>query len=186
MPSLSGVIGGLAERYATALYELADEAKCLDTVADEVTGLRGLITGDPVLAKLVRSPLIAASDKQLAMAAILQRAGAGDLVQRFVAVVARNGRLFVLPAIIDGYLAELARRRGEVRAQVSAAQPLTDAQSTAVQDILRQIGGQKVTMDVSVDPSLIAGVIIRVGSRMIDSSIKSQLQRMQLAMKGAS
>ena len=100
-------------------------------------------------------------------------------------IVARNGRLFALTAIIDAFLAELARRRGEVPARVSVARPLNAEQEVAVIEILRKMGGQKVIMDVEIDPTLIGGVVIRVGSRMIDSSLKSKLQRMQLAMKGA-
>ena len=185
MASDLSVVGGIAARYATALYELADDAESLDQVAQEVQGLKVSITDHADLAKLVASPLIASADKERAMAALLERAGVSQLTQRFVAVVARNGRLFALTAMIDAFLAELARRRGEVQARVIAARPLNDTQTGAVMDILKRIGGAKVTMDVEIDPSLIGGMVVRVGSQMIDSSLKSKLQRMQLAMKGA-
>ncbi|MCZ6606048.1 MAG: ATP synthase F1 subunit delta, partial [Alphaproteobacteria bacterium] len=148
MASESGVIGGIAERYATALYELADESKSLDAVADEVGGLARLIAEHDDLAKLVRSPLISRRDKKAAMAAVLEEAGVLELVRRFVAVVAANGRLFALGPIIDAFLAELARRRGEVLARVTSARPLNDGQRSAVMDVLRRMGGDKVTMDV--------------------------------------
>lgn len=178
-------ISGIANRYATALYELAEEAETLDAIAEELTDLRTLMVENEDLRKLVRSPLFSSKDKQSAMALILEKAGASQLVSRFVAVVARNGRLFALTGIIEAYLAELARRRGEVKASVVAARPLNDSQTKAIAEILRKMGGDKVTMDVEIDPTLIGGLVIRVGSRMIDSSLKSKLQRMQLAMKGA-
>ncbi len=178
-------ISGIANRYATALYELADEANSLDAIAEELTGLRTLMSENDSLRKLVRSPLIASKDKQSAMSAILEKAGASQLVSRFVAVVARNGRLFALSGIIEAYLAELARRRGEVKASVVTARPLNEGQTKAITEILHKMGGDKVTMDVEIDPTLIGGLVVRVGSRMIDSSLKSKLQRMQLAMKGA-
>jgi F-type H+-transporting ATPase subunit delta len=178
-------VGGIAGRYATAIYELADEAKALDDVARELTDLRDLIAANEALSKLVRSPLITIKKKQAAMAAILEKAGASVLVARFIAVIAQNGRLFATTEIINAFLAELARRRGEVKATVTAARTLNENQTQTVMEILRQMGGDKVTMDVEIDPSLIGGVVVRVGSRMIDSSLKSKLQRMQLAMKGA-
>ncbi len=185
MASESTVIGGIAGRYAVAIYDLAEEAEALDAVAQELTQLHQLISGSADLGKLVRSPVIDQAAKASAMAAVLEKAGGTDLVRRFVGVVAGNGRLFALTAIIDAFLAELARRRGEVTAQVVAAQPLSADQERSVLDILRKTSGGKVAMNVEVDPSLIGGLVVRVGSLMIDSSLKSKLQRLQLAMKGA-
>lgn len=185
MASKLTAVGPIAERYAAALYELADEGNSLDAVAGELTGLRALITENADLEKLVRSPLIASREKVAAMSAILDRVGTSTLVSNFVAVVTRNGRLFALTAIIDAFLAELARRRGEVRARVTAARPLNDSQTESVMEILRKMGGEKVAMDIEIDPDLIGGLVVRIGSRMFDSSLRSKLQRMQLAMKGA-
>jgi F-type H+-transporting ATPase subunit delta len=100
-------------------------------------------------------------------------------------VIARNNRLFVLPATIDAFLTELAHRRGEVTAEVTSAQPLKQSQLDSVTNALRSALGGKVTVDAKLDPSLIGGLVVRVGSRMIDASLKSKLQRLQLAMKGA-
>ena len=119
------------------------------------------------------------------MEAILEQAGASDLTRRFVAVIARNNRLAVLPSTIDAFLAELANRRGEITAEVTSAQPLKPTQLDAVTNALRSALGGKVTVDAKLDPSLIGGLVVRVGSRMIDASLKSKLQRLQLAMKGA-
>ena len=185
MATETSVIGGIADRYATALYELADEARALDAVAEDLRGLGALIDESAELQKLVRSPLIEREVKASAMAAILERAGAGDAVRRFVGVVAANGRLFALPEMIKRYLAELSRRRGEVTAEVTTARALNDAQRAELDRALAQAVGSKIAVDVKVDPALLGGMVVRVGSRMIDASIRSKLERMQLAMKGA-
>ena len=178
-------LGGLAGRYATALYELADEAKALDAVAEDLRALRKLIDDSADLDKLVRSPLIERTAKAVAIDAILTQAGAGQLVRQFAVVVARNGRLFALPAMIDAFLAELARRRGRVTAEVVSARHLSEPQQAAVAGALNKRFGGKVALQVRVDPSLIGGIVVRIGSRMIDFSLKSKLLRLQLAMKGA-
>jgi F-type H+-transporting ATPase subunit delta len=132
----------------------------------------------------VRSPVLTRADQGKAVAAVLQQAGVSDLVRRFVALVAENRRLFALVDMIDAYLGELARRRGEVTATVTSAVPLSDAQTAAVTDALKRAVGGKVAVDLKIDASLIGGLVVKVGSRMIDSSLKSKLQRLQLVMKG--
>jgi len=181
----ANVISEIAERYASAAYELADEGRVLDDVAADLRTLHTLLSESEDLRTLIRSPLIDADDKATAMAAILQQAGAGDLTRRLVGVIARNNRLFVLPAMIKAFLAELAQRRGEVTAEVTSAQPLKQSQLESIAEALRAALGGKVTVDAKLDPSLIGGLVVRVGSRMIDASLKSKLQRLQLAMKGA-
>jgi F-type H+-transporting ATPase subunit delta len=176
--------GALAARYAAALFELADEQKQVDQVATDLSQLRAMIAGSADLQKLLRSPVITREAQGRAMAAVGDAAGIGDLGKRFVALVASNRRLFALPDMIDAFLAELARRRGEIRAQVTAAQPLSDQQRAALSEAIRRAVGGKIAIDVKVDPGLIGGLIVKVGSRMVDSSLKSKLQRLQLAMKG--
>ena len=117
---------------------------------------------------------------------MLERAGISDLVRRFVAVVAENRRLFALPGMIAAYSALLAERRGEVTAEVTSATPLNEAQLVAIDTALGRAVGGKVAVDTRVDPDIIGGLIVKVGSRMIDNSLKTKLQRLQLAMKGAS
>lgn len=176
--------GSLAGRYARALFELADEGKALDRVAEDLKGLDALLTESEDLQRLVRSPLYGRDQQAKAMEAILERAGVSDLTRRFVLVVANNRRLFALPKMIRAFLAELARRRGEVRAEVTAAAPLNEAQEKALLETLSKAVGGKVQLDLKTDPSLLGGLVVKVGSRMIDTSLKTKLQRLQFAMKG--
>ena len=176
--------GGLAARYAAALFDLADEQKQLDSVAGDLVALRGMMAESGDLRRLVGSPVLSRGDQGRAMAALLGAAGAGDLVRRFIGLVARNRRLFVLPAIIDAYLAQLARRRGEITAQVTSARPLDERQRQAVAEAVQRAVGGKVAVDAKVDAGLIGGLVVKVGSRMVDSSLRSKLQRLQLTMKG--
>ncbi len=175
---------GLAARYAAALFDLADEAKQLDAVAGDLRQLTAMIGASADLRRLLRSPVLTRADQGRAMEAILAQAGAGDLVRRFVGLVAENRRLFALPDMIEAFLADLARRRGEVTATVTSAAPLSDAQRNALDDTLRRAVGGKVSVELKTDPSLIGGLVVKVGSRLVDSSLKSKLQRLQLAMKG--
>lgn len=175
---------GLAVRYALALYALADDAKALDDVARDLTGLRQLLIESDDLNKLIRSPVLTRAEQQKGVAAVLEKAGAHDLTKKFAGVLAQNRRLFALPQMITAYLNELARRRGEVAASVTSAIELDDAEVAELTEQLRKVVGQKVSTTITVDPSLIGGLIVRVGSRMIDSSIRTKLQRLQLAMKG--
>lgn len=178
-------LSGLAGRYALALLDLADEKKELDAVADDLRGLRTAIAESEDLRRLIRSPLFSREQQSRAMDSILDKAGTGELTRRFVLVVAENRRLFALPQMIGAYLAELARRRGEITAQVTSAIELSDEQRKTLVETLRGSVGAKVQVDVKVDPSLIGGLIVKVGSRMIDNSLRSKLQRLQFAMKGA-
>jgi len=174
----------LAGRYASALLDLADEQKALDQVADDLKALRSLISESEDLRRLLSSPVFSREEQSKAMAALMEKAGTGDLTRRFVLVVADNHRLFALPAMIEAYLAELAQRRGEITAEVTAARNLSDSQQAALLEALRSAVGSKVQLDLKVDPALIGGLVVKVGSRMVDSSLRSKLQRLQLAMKG--
>jgi F-type H+-transporting ATPase subunit delta len=176
--------GGLALRYATALLELAEEKHAIDAVAGDLVALGNMIADSTDLQKLIYSPLMQRADQARAIDAVAQAAGFGELTQRFVGLVASNRRLFALPAIIKSFRKMLADKRGEVAAEVTAAHALTDAQKAAVSEAIRRVVGGKVSIDMKVDPSLLGGLIVRVGSRMIDGSVKTKLQRLQLAMKG--
>ena len=184
MASEATGLGGIAERYATALYELAEADKQLDTVAADLVGIKAMIGQSNDLRRLIRSPLIDRDQQSDAITAVLAKAGVSDLTRRFVGVVTYNRRLFVLPQIIDGFLALLAARRGEVSAEVTSANTLDQRQVEALTETLRRVVGGKVTVDLKVDPNILGGLVVRVGSRMFDSSLRAKLQRMQLAMKG--
>lgn len=175
---------GIAKRYASAFLDLADDKKQLDKVADDLRGLRDLLRESEDLRRLIRSPLYSREQQSRALEAVLAKGEFSDLTRRFVSVVAANRRLFALPEMIEAYLVELSRRRGEVTAEVTAAQELTKAQRDALSEQLRKAVGNKVDLDLQVDPALIGGLVVRVGSRMIDASLKSKLQRLQIAMKG--
>ena len=184
MASEATGLGGIAERYATALYELAEADKQLDTVAADLSGIKTMIVESNDLRRLIRSPLIDRDQQSAAIAAVLAKAGVSDLTRRFVGVVTYNRRLFVLPQIVDGFLALLAARRGEITAEVTSANKLDARHIDALTESLRRVVGGKVTVDLKVDPNILGGLVVRVGSRMFDSSLRTKLQRMQLAMKG--
>jgi F-type H+-transporting ATPase subunit delta len=177
-------VSALAERYATALFEIADERRALDAVANDLRQLRAMLAASADLVRLVRSPILSRPDQARAVEAIAQRAELSPLVRDFLAVVARNRRLFAVPAMIEAFLAMLAARRGEVTAEVVAAQPLTEAQLAQLSEQLRRTVGRRITVDARVDKRLIGGIIVKVGSRMVDASLESKLRRMQLAMRG--
>ena len=175
---------GLAARYAAALFDLAEEAKQLDAVAGDLRQLKAMIASSPDLLRLLRSPVLTRSEQGRALAAVLSQAGAGDLTRRFAGLVAENRRLFALSDMIEAFLAELARRRGEVTASVTSAAPLNDEQQARLAEALRRALGAKVSVELKTDRSLIGGLVVKVGSRLVDSSLKSKLQRLQLVMKG--
>ncbi len=183
MAAESTSASGLAGRYAAALFELADGQKSLDPVAEDLRALKGVLADSDDLMGFIRSPVHPRSEQSKAMAAILDKAGTGELARRFVLTVAQNRRLFALPQMIDAYLAELAQRRGEVTAEVVAAAPLTKAQETALGQVLKKEYGDKVQMDIKIDEGLIGGLTIRVGSRLVDGSLRSKLHKLELAMK---
>ena len=174
----------IAKRYATALFEMADEAQQLDAVAEDLRGVRTLLSENDELRRFVRSPIYGRAKQTKAFLAVLEAAKVGDLTRRFVGVIGRNRRLAAMPAIIEAYLETLARRRGEVTAKVSSAAALSDAQLELLTDSLRKAVGGKVVVETDVDPELIGGLVVRVGSRMFDASLRTKLQKMQLAMKG--
>ena len=185
MASQAGPVSALAERYATALLELAEERKALDSVAEDLEALKALLEGSPELAHLACSPLIAGEDRARAMQAVAARAGFSGLTRNFIGVVARHGRLFALHAIAARFLAVLAARRGEVTAEVTVAHALDDAQRRSLEAALGGIAGGRVSIDLRVDPDILGGLVVRLGSRLFDSSLGSRLRRLELSMKGA-
>jgi F-type H+-transporting ATPase subunit delta len=175
---------GLAGRYATALFELAEEEKQLDRVAQDLAELTHMIDASPDLKRLLRSPVIARDDQGRAMAEILEKAGTSDLVRNFVGVVARNRRLFALASMIAAYRSLLAARRGEASAEVVSARELNKKQHEAIAAQLRKVVGGKVAVSTRIDAGLLGGLVVKVGSRMFDSSLRTKLQRLRFAMRG--
>lgn len=176
---------GVAGRYATALFELAVDRGAIDAVANDLQQLQAMISESADLRRLILSPLFSRDQQSAAMAAVLTSAGLSELVCNFIGVVAANRRLFAVEAMIGAYRGLVARYRGEVNAEITSATPLSDTQRAAVEQALKQAIGSNVAVDTNVDPELIGGMVVRVGSRMVDSSLRTKLQRLQLAMKGA-
>ena len=175
---------GLEGRYAAALFELAESDELLDRVADDLGRLKSMIDESGELGRLVRSPVISRADQVRAMSAIMERAEMEDLSRRFVGMVARNRRLFALRDMISAYLGLVAVRRGEAKAEVTSAAKLTGRQLDAIAGALRKVVGTAVALDVRVDPGLLGGLIVKLGSRMVDGSLSTKLQRLHLAMRG--
>lgn len=185
MSSATSAPTGLAGRYASALFDLADEVKSLDQVAQDITAFRNMVGQSPDLARLLASPVIGRALQGKALLAVLDAAGIMGLTRNFIGAVAANGRARELVAMASAFLAELASRRGETTATVTSAVPLAPAQLQQLSNTLRSVlGGAKVSIDARVEPEILGGLVVKVGSRLFDSSIRSKLQRLQLAMKG--
>lgn len=175
----------VAGRYASALFELADNARALDQVAQDLASFRRMVDESSDLARLLANPVIGRALQGKALLAVLDAAGIRGLTRNFVGTVAANGRARDLVAMATAYLAELARRRGETTASVTSAVPLSPQQLQQLSDTLRSVlGGAKISIDARVEPEILGGLVVKVGSRLFDSSIRSKLQRLQLAMKG--
>lgn len=184
MSSRTKESGGLADRYAIALFELAEENKLLDAVAADLESLDAMIAASADLRRLIRSPAISRDEQQRAMTALAEQAEMNELTERFLGLLAHNRRLFALPAVITAYREILAGRRGETAAEVISASKLSEKQLKAVAAALKQAIGAKVVIAERLDPGLLGGLVVKVGSRMVDSSLRTKLQRLRLAMKG--
>ncbi len=177
--------GGLPGRYAAALYDLADDRRELDAVVDQMQGLGRLIDESAPFRRLLSSPLVDVTQARTATQAILADQGFGKTVVDFVSVVANNRRLSALRTIVAAFSTLVADKRGVVTATVASAHALSDVQREQLRARLIEAGYGNVNIQESVDPALLGGLVVRVGARLYDSSLKSRLQRLQYAMKGA-
>ncbi|MBC7954153.1 MAG: F0F1 ATP synthase subunit delta [Rhodospirillaceae bacterium] len=180
----SETIGVIAERYATALFELAESQGVLDQVAGDLKTLKAMIRDSADLRRLLDSPVLTRTESGKAIAALAEAAKFSGLTVNFLGLVAQNRRLFSLLGVIEAYLGRLAAKRGELSAHVATAVPLSPAQLDALVSNLKTAFGGDVAVDVAVDPALLGGMVVKVGSRMVDSSLKTKLQHLKLAMKG--
>ncbi len=183
MAEQNSVVTQIARPYAAALFDLAKSEGALDAVEAGLNELQTLSGESDDFRRFLRSPVISADTKSGAVEAILGKANLNATVANFVKVVARNGRLFALPSIIKAFKALAAAERGEVSADVTSAAPLSAAQRKSLADTLKGKIGKTVTLTEHVDPSLIGGLVVKVGSQMIDSSLKTKLTAMKIAMK---
>jgi F-type H+-transporting ATPase subunit delta len=185
MADKAPITSGMAGRYATALFELALEQRAVDAVKGDLERFDALIGESDDLNRLVRSPVFGADEQARALARVLERAGIGGIAANFLLLVTRNRRLFAVRQMVRAYKALVARHKGEVTAQVTAAEKLSDTHLAALKDALKQVTKQDVQLDVQIEPAIIGGLIVKLGSRMVDSSLRTKLNAIKHAMKEA-
>jgi len=178
--SLTSTVAG---RYANALFELAREADALDAVEADVEALAAALGESEDLSTLITSPLYSREDQGKALKAVTGAMGLGTLTANVAGLMAEKRRLFALPDVLDVFRQLLAEHRGEVTAEVTSAKPLSETQAEALKDRLAKATGRTIKLSTSVDEALIGGLVVKVGSRMIDSSIRARLSALETAMK---
>ena len=180
-PSVSGVSG----RYATALFELARDMKAIDAVKADLGKFNALLDESEDLKRLVRSPVFSADAQLKALSAVLDRAGATGISANFLKVLAANRRLFAVADVTRAYNALVAKYRGEATADVTVAEHLNEKNLDALKSALKSVTGKDVMLNVKIDPSIIGGLVVKLGSRMVDSSLRTKLNSIKHAMKEA-
>ncbi len=180
-PSVSGVSG----RYATALFELARDEKSVDAVKADLDGFDALLSESADLKRLVRSPVFSADAQLKALTAVLDKAGITGIAANFLKVLTRNRRLFTVGEVIRAFRALVAKFKGEATADVTVAERLSDRNLDALKTALKTVTGKEVALNVKVDPSIIGGLVVKLGSRMVDSSLRTKLNSIKHAMKEA-
>ena len=180
-PSVSGVSG----RYATALFELARDEKSVDAVKADLDRFNAMIADSADLKRLVRSPVFSAETQSRALAAVLEQAEITGISANFLKVLTANRRLFAVTDVIRAFRALVAKFKGEATADVTIAEALSDKNLDALKSALKSVTGKDVALNVNVDPSIIGGLVVKLGSRMVDSSIRTKLNSIKHAMKEA-
>ncbi len=183
MAQTTSLISGVAQRYAGSLYELAEQSRAVSKVETDLGRFETLIEVSADLKRLIASPVFSADDQLRAISAVADKAGITGLTGNFLRVVARNRRLFAVPGMIKAFRQIAAEARGEVSAEVTSAHVLTAAQEKELAATLKSVAGKDVAINVTVDPSLLGGMIVRIGSRQIDTSLKTKLNSLKLALK---
>ncbi|WP_245512772.1 F0F1 ATP synthase subunit delta [Enterovirga rhinocerotis] len=180
-PGVSGVAG----RYASALFELAREERAIDTVGRDLDRFSALIDGSDDLQRLIKSPVFSADEQEKAIGSILDKAGIGGIAGSLIRLVAQKRRLFVLPGIMRDFRALVAHSKGIVPAEVRLAEAPSSKVLDDIKAAVREMAGSDVDLNVKIDPSLIGGLVVKVGSRMVDASLKTKLNAIRVAMKEA-
>jgi len=180
-PTVSGVAG----RYATALFELARDEKSVDAVKADLDRFDALLSESSDFMRLVRSPVFTAEEQAKAVSAILDSAGISGIAANFLKVLTANRRLFAVRDVIRAFGVLVARFRGQASADVTVAETLSDKNLDALKAALNSVTGQDVSLNVKVDPAIIGGLVVKVGSRMVDSSLRTKLNSIKNAMKEA-
>jgi len=179
------LISGMAGRYATALFELAREANAIDAVMADLERFDALVAENPDLNRLVRSPVFSADEQLHALSAVLARAGIGGLAAQFLKLVTANRRLFAARDMIRGYRELVAEHKGEATAEITVAEKLKDDHVAALKSALKTISGKDVALNIKIDPAIIGGLVVKLGSRMVDTSLRTKLNAIRHAMKEA-
>ena len=174
---------GVAQRYASSLFELALDAGAVEAVSADLDRFQALLNESDDLKRLVASPVFSAKEQFAAISALTEKAGITGLVANFLKVVANNRRLFAVPGMIVAYHEIAAAQRGEITAEVTSAHALDEAQETELKAALKSVTGKEVTVVVTVDPTILGGLIVKVGSRQIDTSLRTKLSTLKLALK---
>lgn len=179
-------VSGMAGRYARALFELALDAKSVDAVKTDLDTFGALMTESSDLRRLVRSPVFGAEEQSKALGAVLAKAGIGGLAANFLMLVAKNRRLFSVGDMLRDFRKLVAKWKGEVTADVTVAEPLSDTRLEELKNTLKSITGEKsIDLNVKIDPAIIGGLTVKLGSRMVDSSLRTKLNAIKHAMKEA-
>ena len=179
------VVSGVAGRYASALFELARDQRAIDAVSADLDRFDALLRDSEDLRRLVKSPVFTAEAQERAVAAIVERAGIGGFAGNFIRLAAANRRLFALPDMIRAFRTLVAEHKGIVRAQVTVAERPSDRIVNDIKSALRDVAKAEVDVDLKVDPALIGGLVVKIGSRMVDASLRTKLNSIKLAMKEA-
>ena len=179
------IVSGMAGRYATALFELAREGDAIDAVKADLERFEAMIAESPDLLRLVRSPVFSADEQRQALSAVLQRAGIGGLAEKFLKLVTTNRRLFAVRDMIRGFGELVAAHKGQATAEVTVAEPLKREHVAALKDALKAVSGKDVDLNVKVDPAILGGLVVKLGSRMVDTSLRTKLNAIRHAMKEA-
>ncbi len=177
------LISGVASRYAAALLDLAEEKNAVAQVENDLDAFEALLGESQDLVRLIRSPVFSADEQLKALDAVLVKAGLTGLAGNFLKLAAKNRRLFAVPGMITAFRAALAARRGEVTAEVASATSLSGDQLSVLTDALKSATGKNVNVAARVDPALIGGLVVKVGSRMVDTSLRTKLNSLKFAMK---
>lgn len=177
------IVSGMAGRYAAALFALAKDENKIDAVSKDLDALAAALAESDDLRRLTKSPVFSAEDQIRAISAVLAKLGVKGMTANFVSLVAQKRRLFALDSMIKGFRALAAADKGATTAEVTVAEELSDARRKELASALKEITGKTVDFDVKVDPRILGGLIVRLGSRMVDASLKTKLGSIKLAMK---
>jgi F-type H+-transporting ATPase subunit delta len=179
----SSSVSGVADRYASALFDLARDSSSIEKIEGELTAVSEMIDASPDFRRLVESPVFSAEDQEKAIGAVADKAGIAGLAGNFLRLVARNRRLFAIPGIIGAFRDMAAKHRGEATAEVTSAHALNDGQVASLKAALKAKLGKDVTLQTRINPARLGGLVVKVGSRMIDTSLRTRLMNVKTQLK---